>query len=163
MLTADKTKLILDNIKYAYYLINQWAAKQSEIKKDELDGIILEAFINAAILYDPYRQYRCSFINFAKMHVNQVVVKALQSKKRRANKMDIYLASAQLYDQDINNEYIDLHLAIKSLPQDQQAIIYDYYFHDLDLKGIAAKYNLSVSTVSLTLKAARESIKNKIE
>jgi RNA polymerase sigma factor (sigma-70 family) len=164
MLNEAQQALITNNINFARWIVAKWVPRQSVFARDELEGIAFESFCRAAALYDPSRG--CKFIHFAKMHVNQEIVKAIRAKKSTLNHDRLAYADAQTVAVDMHDDcidYIDLHAAINSLAERDREIVIDYYFNGLEQSQIGEKHGLTEWSICMILKKAREKLKNKLQ
>ena len=82
------------------------------------------------------------------------------------------LLSKTRYDEEINEELLggedaregiddamDLHAAIRRLPEKQREVITLFYMNDLSINDIAQVLDMNKSTVAVTLSRARENLK----
>lgn len=161
-LTVAQQALAADNIGFAHYLSNKWANKQKVIDREELDSIACEALCKAAALYDSSRG--CSFINFAKRHINHTISKKIRDKlthdriENEAAKMDTVGRQEETFVRNL-----DLHNALLDLSPLRKAIIVDHYFNGLSYSEISAKYGMTQRCVKYALRVARRTLRQKIE
>lgn len=158
-MTEEQKILVEDNINFAYWLVNQWTARQKELDRDELESIALEALTKAAIKFNSSKGM--NFINFAKMLINHSIIGEINKQKNYYNHcLSNTPDNEDFSHEDSTDSKIDLHKAIESLPKHYQEILKDYYFRDMDQAYIADKHDISVSSVSLILKQCRENMKD---
>lgn len=165
-MTEEQQKLVTDNIKFAYYLVNKRMKNQNVFEREDLDSIAREALCRAALLYDSSRG--CKFINFAKTVINNTIFVEIRDKIRhdqleaKAAKKEAEPLPYEVLSRENEIAPIDFAKALEELPMQRKDIFIDHHLNGFSYKEIMLKYQLTSEQVKYSLREARKAIRGKI-
>jgi len=160
---TNRQKLILNNIPFAQIIAGRMYKSVGNIL--EYEEILSCATIGLIDAIDKYKDnYGAKFNTYAFFRMKGVIIDELRkidhlSRNMRQKIKDNLIEDITLVDYDkvknilpknyleINEDKIDIELAIKKLSKIEQIIIYYHYYYDLSDGAISTKLNKKYSTI----------------
>lgn len=121
-------KLLIDNIKYPYYVVNTEFGKYPWNIKEELNSAAVEGMVYAAKKYDPKRANECKFISYAvhwiRYYINEEIrklypVRFNQNFVSKRKKVTTFIAK---YKKENNDEMPPISLIAKNVGMSEKVV-----------------------------------------